>query len=196
VFEVWMPNEDPEVRWRRLLELLAPVHEQAAATARRLTRSEDADDLLQASVLRAFEKLPTLRDPARFRGWFYAVLLSVHRTRSRWSFWRRFLPLEEAVAEPPGEDGVRTQEERDRTERLRRALTRLPAPQREAIVLFELEGFSVEEIAGMQDVSISAVKSRLSRGRRRLRRHYARLFGESTGNAPAGHRLMTGGETR
>jgi len=192
-----MQNEDLEARWRQLLELLTPVHEQAAATARRLTRSEpDADDLLQASLLRAFEKLHTLRDPDRFRGWFYAVLLSVHHTRNRWSFWRRFLPLDETDMEPPGEDGVLQQEGRVRAERLKRALARLPAPQREAIVLFELEGFSIEEIATMQGVSISAVKSRLSRGRQRLRRHYARLFGKSTGNAPAGHRLLAEGESR
>jgi predicted DNA-binding protein YlxM (UPF0122 family) len=43
------------------------------------------------------------------------------------------------------------------------------------VVLFEIEGFSIEEIAAMQEVSISAVKSRLARGRDRLRRHYEKL---------------------
>ena len=51
----------------------------------------------------------------------------------------------------------------------------MPPEQREAIVLFELDGFSIEEIAAMQQVSLSAIKSRLVRGRERLRRHYQRL---------------------
>jgi hypothetical protein len=42
------------------------------------------------------------------------------------------------------------------------------------VVLFELEGFSIEEIAALQQVSASAVKSRLARGRARLRRIYER----------------------
>jgi RNA polymerase sigma-70 factor (ECF subfamily) len=46
--------------------------------------------------------------------------------------------------------------------------------QREAVVLFEVDGYSIEEIAAMQRVSVSAVKSRLVRGRERLRRYYER----------------------
>ena len=46
--------------------------------------------------------------------------------------------------------------------------------EREAIVLFELEGFSLEEIVALQKSSLSAVKSRLVRARGRLRRHYER----------------------
>jgi RNA polymerase sigma-70 factor (ECF subfamily) len=55
-----------------------------------------------------------------------------------------------------------------------RALAALSPDQREAVVLFEIEGFSVIEIAGLQGASPSAVKSRLARGRERLRRFYRR----------------------
>ena len=55
-----------------------------------------------------------------------------------------------------------------------RALATLAPPEREAIVLFELEGFSLDEIAALQRSSLSAVKSRLVRARGRLRRHYER----------------------
>ena len=51
-------------------------------------------------------------------------------------------------------------------------LATLPAVQREAVVLFELDGYSIVEIAAMQRASVSAVKSRLTRGRERLRRFY------------------------
>jgi hypothetical protein len=42
-------------------------------------------------------------------------------------------------------------------------------------VMFEVDGYPIEEIAAMQGVSLSAVKSRLARGRERLRRHYERM---------------------
>jgi len=169
----------PTERWQRLIELLEPIHDRAAATARRLCRSaDDGDDLFQEAVLRAYDKLPALRDETRFRPWFYSILLTVHRNRSRRGFWRRFLSLEGDDGrriDPVGEDGARWEDERRGAERVSRALAVLPAVQREAVVLFEIEGFSVEEIAAVEKVSVSAVKSRLARGRKRLRRHYERL---------------------
>ena len=189
-------READNSNWPRLLQLLEPVHARAAALARRLSKSEaDGDDLFQEAVLRAWEKLPALRDPARFSAWFFAILLSVHRNRARAAFWRRFLPLtageDGEEHDPPGEDGGRWEEERVRAQRMQDALSRLPAVQREAVVLLELEGFTVEEIAALQKVSASAVKSRLARGRARLRRHYERL-GASPGAPRVG--LIAEGE--
>jgi RNA polymerase sigma-70 factor (ECF subfamily) len=154
------------------------VHGRAAGIARRLAGSvTEGDDLLQEAVLRAFARLDALRDPSRFPAWFYTILLSVHRDRSRRAFWRRFTSLErglEAGWDPPGADGAAFEEERRRAARASRALATQPAVQREAVVLSAIEGFSVEEIAAMQQATVSAVKSRLARGRSRLRRYYER----------------------
>jgi RNA polymerase sigma-70 factor (ECF subfamily) len=167
-----------EVRWARLAALLEPIHQQAVATARRLCGSSaEGDDLFQDTVLRVFEKLHTLRDESRFRSWFYVTLLSVHRTRMRRSFWRRLLPWDRAFpegSEPAGADRSEWGEAAGRAARIRRALDSLPLEQRQAIVLFELDGFSIEEIAHMQSASVPAVKSRLTRGRGRLRQWYRR----------------------
>jgi RNA polymerase sigma-70 factor (ECF subfamily) len=163
-----------EVRWRRLTALLEPFHEQAQATARRLSRSvEDGDDLYQETLLRAFDRLPGLRDEKRFRSWFYAILLNRHRNRSKEAFWRRFLPWNEAFSkgeEPAAFDDAGSREAGRAVE----ALAKLPDEQREAIVLFELDGYSLEEVARLTGASIPAVKSRLVRGRERLRLHYER----------------------
>ena len=178
----------PTESWQRLIDLLGPFHNQAAATARRLSRSaEDGDDLFQEAVIRAYDRISTLRDESRFRPWFYAILLSVHRNRSRRGFWRRFLSLEGKDGksiDAAGEDGASWDEERHGAERVARALAGLSPEQREAVVLFELEGFSIDEIAALQAVSVSAVKSRLSRGRNRLRRHYERLGFSTRGEQP------------
>src|SRR5258706_199368 len=106
-----MNDSEREQRWSRLAALLVAVHAPALATARRLCRSAaDGDDLYARTVLRAFEQLHTLRDESKFRSWFFATMLSRHRSRSRLRFWRRFVPLDEAFpagAEPQGEDGAR-----------------------------------------------------------------------------------------
>jgi RNA polymerase sigma-70 factor (ECF subfamily) len=171
-----MKDQDAQERWARLARLLTPFHEQALGTARNLCRSTaDGDDLYQEAVLRAHRKLDTLREEARFRPWFFAVLLSVHRSRARRAFWKRFVPLQDALAGDRAVAGTAVEaraEEFLSARRAARALARLSPVQREAFVLHELEGFSMEEIAGLQGVSTAAVKSRVLRARERLRRHY------------------------
>jgi RNA polymerase sigma-70 factor (ECF subfamily) len=159
------------------MTLLEPIHESAVMTARRLSRtSGEGDDLYQEALLQAFRKLPSLRDESRFRSWFFAVLLSLHRSHSRRAFWKRFLPLEESSSEHvmPGWSATE-QDEAARADRASKALALLPAVQREAIVLFEMNRYSIAEIAQLQNVSESAVKSRLARARERLRGAYRRM---------------------
>jgi len=168
----------------RLRRLIEPVHERALAFARCLARSRaDGDDLYQEALLRVLGKLEGLRDDEAFRPWLYRVVISVHRNRCRRAFWRRLLPLAEAGSDEPGTGPAEpldyrvsdwSPEASEATARARAALATLPAVQREAVVLFEIEGWQVDEIAELQRVSISAVKSRLARGRARLRVHYAR----------------------
>jgi len=161
--------------WTRLERLLQPIHESAQSTCRRLCRNnEEGDDLFQESVLRAYDRLSSLREESSFRSWFFVILLRIHRDRSRRSFWQRFLPLEEVPAPPAVPGGGDFEEDYLRAKRLRLALGQLPTEQREALVLFEMEGFSVSEIADLQSVSPSAIKSRLSRGRSRMRDCYER----------------------
>jgi len=191
-----MTNHDTDRRWERLSRLLEPIHDKAAATARNLCRSAgDGDDLYQEAVLRAFQKLHTLRDESRFRSWFFAVLISVHRSRYRRAFWRRFQPLDALPSEGgglAGEDGRRQAEEVRAAERAARALSRLPAEQREAVVLYEIEGFSMEDVASIQGASVAAVKSRVFRGREKLRQVYERWGWNDSGPGAAGHEALLG----
>ncbi|NNF05218.1 MAG: RNA polymerase sigma factor [Candidatus Eisenbacteria bacterium] len=168
--------QDDSERWKTLTGYLEPFHRQALGTARRLTGSEtDGDDLYQDAVLRAFQKLHSLREPASFRSWFFAILFSIHRSQCRRSFWKRFLTMDSGDGkslEWVGEDKTLFHGERLRTKRIREALSSLPVSMREALLLFEVEGFHIHEIAKVQNVSESAVKSRLSRGRQRMRAFY------------------------
>ena len=168
--------------WNELFDLLGPIHDDAQLFARRIAGSNaEGDDVFQEAVLRAARKLSTLRERARFRPWMYSVIASVHRSRCRRAFFRRWIPHEDAPdSEPAGDDGARWADERASARRAACALATLAPPQREAIVLFELHGYSIEEIAEIQKTSISSVKSRLARGRDRLRRFYVALAGSET----------------
>src|SRR5262245_16525444 len=124
---------------KRLIELLTPIHDKARLTARRLCKSSfDGDDLFQEAVLRALLKLDELREVSRFNAWFYAVLLSVHRERSRRSFWRRFWPFSDEQSEIESVSSGSYEETRGESARLSAALQKLPVKQREAVVLFEV----------------------------------------------------------
>ncbi|MFC2150778.1 RNA polymerase sigma factor, partial [Calditrichota bacterium] len=68
---------------------------------------------------------------------------------------------------------------------VRLALSKVPLVQREALVMYEILGMTVNEVASQQKVSQSAVKSRLSRGRARLAREYEKLaYEEIKGEEP------------
>jgi RNA polymerase sigma-70 factor (ECF subfamily) len=177
--------ETGETASERLSRLLLPLHTPARLTARRICKSSaEGDDLFHEAVLRALACIDQLRDEARFRAWFFAVLLSVHRARARRAFLRRLVPfwdVEEAKTEdgiPSPADGVELhtqpldEETRTRAARITAALHKLPTAARQALVLFEVQGFSIGEIAELQGASESAVKSRLSRARDTLRQHY------------------------
>lgn len=158
----------------RFERLLAPHHDAARAFARGLCRSRaDGDDLFQAAVLRALAKLEQLDEDRAFKPWFYRIVISVHRNRSRVAFWRRLVPLldDRRTSGPNLDDAL------GGADRARLALARLPAEQRETVVLFEVEEWTVAEIAELHDVTISAVKTRLARGRERLRDFYTRELG-------------------
>jgi RNA polymerase sigma-70 factor (ECF subfamily) len=181
-----------EIRWERLTFLLGPIHAQAVTTARRLCRSApDGDDLYQEAVLLAFRHLEKLRDERSFRSWFYSILISRHRSRTRTPFWKRFASLEarmESGHEAIGERGDEWAERTIGAARMARALGALPDVQREAIVLFEMQGFSIEEVASLQRASVPAVKSRLARGRETLRSYYERRgWAPRAAEAPTAH---------
>jgi len=116
-------------------------------------------------VFHAYRGLHTLRDESSFRAWFFSILLRLSRRRRGW--WLNFWPLRE-TDEATTEDDA----EAERARWLRRALQRLTPLEREALVMSELGGFSIAEIAQSQGSSVSAVKTRISRAKKRLRERY------------------------
>jgi RNA polymerase sigma-70 factor (ECF subfamily) len=131
-----------------------------------------AQDLSQEVFLRVFKGLPRFRGSSSLKTWIYSIALNHCRGR----LGRRGLELEDLDAQRwstgPVDPGASPEEDllaRDGERRIAAALLALPVKFREAVVLRDLEGLSYEEIAAVLRVRAGTVRSRIARGRDRLR---------------------------
>ena len=142
----------------------------------------EVDDLLQETFLRAYLNLDSLRDASRFRAWVCGIGINLGRMCLR-SLSRQMLSLDElesvgAVALDSHFSPEKTTERREIIERLSCALADLPPSEREALLLVYRDGLSHRETAEFLDISLSAVKVRVHRGRRRLQNALQVEFGQ------------------
>ena len=133
----------------------------------------DAEDVVQDALLSAWRSIRSFEGTS-FRAWLFRIAtnraLDVLRARKR----RPELPLDPPVededvswAEPPapGPDLAQIASDREALGIVEAALAMLPAEQRTALLLRDVEGFPYEEIAVITSVEIGTVKSRIHRGR-------------------------------
>src|SRR5687768_15450078 len=155
------------------LAFLEPLY----ATAMRLTRNRsDAEDLVQDTFVKVFRFSDRYKRGTNLKAWLYTILHNTWRNRRR-DASRDHVDVdservEEAASLPGGPLALETPERillRDTLDAdLQAALDELPAAFREAVWLRDVEEFSYAEMAGMLNVPIGTVMSRISRGRRLL----------------------------
>lgn len=163
---------------------LVRAHQQQvyAVAVRMLGDRDEAQDVAQDAFVRAYRSIGGFRGEARFATWLVSITMNLCRNRRRWWARRRRVvvasmddPLEneagtlgQQVADPaPGPSA--DAEHREQRERLVATVQMLSEAERTMIVLRDLQGYSYEEIAGILQVQVGTVKSRLSRARMRLR---------------------------
>jgi len=163
------------------LEYLKPHYNDGVKYCRALTyrtSKDDAEDLFQQSVLKALENFARLKDKEKFKSWFFTIITREHITLIRKHFWRKFIPLDdnEGIVLSHMPEIFSEIESNERSALLQSALGKLNVKERSALLLFELADFSIEEIKEIQnEKSISAVKSRLSRARAKLKEEIIKL---------------------
>src|SRR4030095_10646994 len=157
---------------REFIQLLEPHYNDALRYSRALCArwsAEDAEDVLQQSFLQALENFDSLRDDSKFKSWFFKIITRVFYSSVRKHFWKKFLPLDESSEIP---EMPHVFKDSNTNPELYPALIRLSSKERSALLLFEIADFPIEEIKVIQhERSISAVKSRLSRARKKLRKY-------------------------
>ena len=115
------------------------------------------------SIVIAFEKFDKLEDPKAFLHFLFGISIRVLANTNR---KQRLVHISDEAQRIPDES-LRADRNED-VHLLYEALAKLPDQQREALVLFEISGFSIVEISELQNAGISAVKQRLARGRKAL----------------------------
>ncbi len=159
--------------------LIARHKDRLWAVALRTTGDpEEAADALQDALISAFRRADQFRGDSAVTTWLHRIVVNASLDRLRRRSVRSSVPLPEddtaggpaATATPIGRGGFPTDpiETRETQLLIARALADLPEAQREAIVLVDVEGYSVEEAAAILDCPPGTVKSRCSRGRAKL----------------------------
>lgn len=137
--------------------------------ARRVASSFDVDDVIQEVFVRIHRGLDDLRDGQSFGGWVYRIaeraVVDHQRSRARHPLPRAAAALDGEAPPPTHDDDLAE----DLTGCIALFVARLPSPYREAITLTELEGITQKDAAEMLGISLSGMKSRIQRGRARIR---------------------------
>jgi RNA polymerase sigma-70 factor, ECF subfamily len=136
-----------------------------------------ADDLVQETLLRAWSKSDKFQPGTSLRAWLFTILRNIYYSNYR-KRAREVQDSDGAYARRLTVSG--NQESHLDLEDFRRALTKLPAEQREVLTLVGASGLSYEEAAAICEVEIGTIKSRLSRARAKL----VELLGLDNDSAP------------
>lgn len=132
-----------------------------AVAIRTLGDREEAADALQDALISAFRNASGFRGDAAVTTWLHRIVINACFDRIR---RRRAHP----TVELPDTDAPAPHIDTDMALDVQSALAQLPADQRAAIVLVDMEGFSVADAAAVLETPIGTIKSRCARGRARL----------------------------
>lgn len=164
-----------------------------AVALRTCADPETAADGLQEGMIAAFRRASSYRGEAAVTTWLHRIVVNACLDRLRAAKVRRAEPLPEDLdqVEPvragpgapadPADRALAT----ERREQVRAALAALPPEQRAAVVLVDMEGYPVAEVAAILDCAEGTVKSRCSRARARLAMLLADVLDVSEPAAPA-----------
>ena len=154
------------------------------SAALRMTRNpSDAEDLVQETYLKAYRGFGSFEEGTNLKAWLYRILTNTFINRYRaakrrpdetdlddvedFYLYRRLGGLEEARAGRSAEDELM---DLFSEAEVKAAVDALPEQFRMAVLLADVEGFSYKEIAGILDIPIGTVMSRLHRGRKNLQK--------------------------
>jgi RNA polymerase sigma-70 factor, ECF subfamily len=143
-----------------------------AVALRTLGDREEAADAVQDALVSAFRAAHTFRGRSAVTTWLHRITVNACLDRARKMASRRTASIadEKRFEEllEPHESAAAPAERGELHSELLRALATLPAQQRAALVLVDMQGYSVAEAATVLDVPTGTVKSRCARGRARL----------------------------
>ena len=166
--------------------LIEPLEGRIYAVALRMCGNrEDAQDCMQESMIRIYRALSSFKGQSSFSTWIYRITMNTCLDELRRRKARRSTSLDTLLdsgwsptdeTDTPERHAIQSEQRRT----LERAIAELPEDMRAAVVLRDVQGLAYDEIASALNVNVGTVKSRISRGRERLREKlsaHPELFG-------------------
>ncbi|ARF56399.1 RNA polymerase sigma factor SigM [Streptomyces gilvosporeus] len=160
-----------------------------AVALRTLGDREEAADAVQDALVSAYRAAHTFRGQSAVTTWLHRITVNACLDRARKAASRRTSPVAETerleqLLEPQ-ESAAVPAERQDLYRQLLGALRTLPAEQRAALVLVDMQGYPVAEAAAILGIPTGTVKSRCARGRARLLPLVTHLRGDDGDSRPA-----------
>ncbi|MEU3482253.1 RNA polymerase sigma factor SigM [Streptomyces sp. NPDC033754] len=160
-----------------------------AVALRTLGDREEAADALQDALLSAFRAAHTFRGQSAVTTWLHRITVNACLDRARKAASRRTSPVDDTdrfeQLLDPHESAEAPVERQDLHRQVLAALALIPADQRAALILVDMQGYPVAEAARILGVPTGTVKSRCARGRSRLLPMVTHLRTDTVGNEAA-----------
>jgi RNA polymerase sigma-70 factor (ECF subfamily) len=148
------------------MELYGPLHNRLSRFIQSMVwNREDSRDLLSETILKTYEKFDTIRNKESLLYFMFTVaanLIKKYRHKSSLKVVMTESHLNQRI------DSGNTIYDKIALQELYQLMEQLPAQQKEALVMYEISGVTMEEIAKIQGGTLSGVKSRIARARQKL----------------------------
>jgi len=156
----------PREKQEYFLHLLESVQIEVMRYIQAITRNDQVTrDVFSETLVIAYERMDSIKKPESFK--FFLISIARHVLKRSWQKKRLFVRMDPGCEELLWDTTQAADSMYDIT-LLYTVLNKLPSMQKEALILYELQGFSLKEIRELQGGSISSVKMRLVRGRKLL----------------------------
>lgn len=143
-----------------------PVHHQLYKFCRAISgNTEDAEDLIQDTILNVLERFDKIKDLTVFKSYVFSVASNLRKMKQRRNKFKASFNEEEINQIV---DFGQNQEHFTEFKIVYEKILSLPAKTSEALILYHISDLSIEEIRKIQGGSLSTVKSRLQRGREKV----------------------------
>ena len=173
----------------QVFEELMQSHESRiyAIALRMMGNREDAQDCAQEAMVRIYRAMGSFKGQSALATWIYRITMNTCLDELRRRKARKVTSLDSLVdngwsptdtGDTPEEHGLRVEKQNA----LNQAIQSLPDDMRAAIILRDVKGYSYDEIASILDANVGTIKSRISRGREKLREILSKqseLFGRT-----------------
>lgn len=176
-------RRDERAAIERLLRMISPDIYRIAFSM--LRDHDDTDEVVQETLMRLFRHIKNLKEPERFAAWTMRIAVNqvqtwrVKKGRQRFYEFNSELEPEDGVIIFSGSQGGSPCDEAQRKEmrhEIEQAMADLPDRQQSAVVLFEIEGCSIKQIADAMACSEGAVKFNIHEARKKLKRRLSHLM--------------------